>query len=237
MAPSCADLPHQVEQSIHPANSKEPGKSDVSQVDNDGYGSFAKDVFHDSKAATEAEHMTTPLQGFKKYPKAVAWSILVTMAVVMDGYDESLIKSLFAQKAFRKRFGQPTPAGGYQLTAAWQAGTANASVIGIMIGMCFNGYVRERFGMRKTMLAACFVLTGLIFILVFAQSVAMLLVGELLCGICWGIFHARAHASIYWDLAIGAQSELISKEKSGSSHYNTGVFAPIKSTVYYHLDL
>ncbi|KAL6837398.1 general substrate transporter [Trichoderma camerunense] len=192
MAPSSADLSHEVEQSIHPANSKEPGKADVSQIDNDGYGSFAKDAFHDAKAATEAEHMTTPLQGFKKYPKAVAWSILVTMAVVMDGYDESLIKSLFAQKAFRKRFGQPTPAGGYQLTAAWQAGTANASVIGIMIGMCFNGYVRERFGMRKTMLAACFVLTGLIFILVFAQSVAMLLVGELLCGICWGIFHATA---------------------------------------------
>ena len=56
-----------------------------------------------AKAATEAEHEETLLQGLRHYPKAVAWSVFVTMAVVMDGYDEALIKQLFAEKAFKRR--------------------------------------------------------------------------------------------------------------------------------------
>ena len=152
---------------------------------------LAKAIFQDAKEATETEHATTPLEGFRMYPKAVAWSCLVTMAVVMDAYDENLLKSLFAQRAFKQAFGERAGKG-YQVSAPWQAGTSNAATIGIMIGMCVNGWVRDRMGMKKTMLTACVVLTGFVFILVFAQSLPMLLVGELLCGCCWGIFHATA---------------------------------------------
>lgn len=185
MAPNESGLSHQIELEITATDHK----SDIAQIEKNA--PLAKALFHDAKAATIAEHQATPLQALKMYPKAVAWSVLVSMAVVMDAYDQKLLKSLFAENAFRKQFGQPAKKG-YQLNAAWQAGTSNMSTVGIMIGLCLNGYIREGFGMKRTMLTACVVLIGFIFILVFAQSLQMILVGELLCGMCWGIFHATA---------------------------------------------
>ena len=185
MAPNESGLPHQIELEISAADHK----TDIAQIEDNA--PLAKTIFHEAKAATTTEHELTPLQGFKTYPKAVAWSVLVSMAVVMDAYDENLLKSLFAETAFQKQFGQPAKKG-YQLNAAWQAGTSNMSTVGIMMGLCLNGYVRERFGMKRTMLTACVVLIGFVFILVFAQSLQMILAGELLCGMCWGIFHATA---------------------------------------------
>lgn len=164
-------------------------KGGVTQIVNDA--ALAKTIFHDAKAATLEEHETNFWQGLKQYPKAVAWTIVVCMAVVMDGFDENLIKSLYAESSFQKKFGHPAKKG-YQLSAPWQSGLSNASVVGIIMGLCLNGYVREKIGMRRTMLTACVMLIAFVFILVFATSAAMLLVGELLCGICWGIFHSTA---------------------------------------------
>lgn len=185
MTPEVSELSYRVEQEI----------SSVEKADNlnciKKSPSLANEIFHDAKEATETEHTVTPLQGFKKYPTAVAWSIFVSLAIIMDGYDETLMKSLFAEKAFKKQFGEPAKKG-YQVTAPWQQGITNASTIGIMIGICINGYVRERVGMKKTMLTACVTLIGFVFILFFAQTPGVLLAGELLCGMCWGIFHATA---------------------------------------------
>lgn len=189
MAPNESGLSHQIELEITPSDHKSDYKSDVAHIEKNA--PLAKALFHDARAATAAEHELTPLQGLKIYPRAVAWSVLVSMAVVMDAYDEKLLKSLFAEKAFQKHFGHPAKKG-YQLSAAWQTGTSNMSTVGIMIGLCLNGYIRERFGMKRTMLSACVALIGFIFILVFAQTLQMILAGELLCGICWGIFHATA---------------------------------------------
>ena len=185
MAPNVSDLSHRIEQEIHSAKNEE----DVARIEKNP--PLAKAIFHDAKEATEMEHAVTPLQGLKKYPKAVAWSVLISMTIVMDAYDEKLLKSLFAEKAYQKQFGQPAKKG-YQVSAPWQAGTSNASTVGLMIGLCLNGWIRERVGMRWTMLTTNVILTGLIFILVFAQSNPVILVGELLCGICWGIYHATA---------------------------------------------
>ena len=188
MASNVSELSHQIQHEISVADDVK--HQDVARIENNP--PLAKAIFHDAKAATTAEHDATPWDGFKMYPKAVAWSTLVSMAIVMDGYDETLLKALFAEKAFQKEFGKPTKAGGDQLTAPWQAGISNAATIGIMIGMCLNGYVREKIGMKRTMLVSCVVLSGFVFIIFFATSPAMLLAGELLCGICWGIFHATA---------------------------------------------
>jgi SP family general alpha glucoside:H+ symporter-like MFS transporter len=43
-----------------------------------------------------------------------------------------------------------------------------------------NGYFSERFGYRKTMLGALFVMSCFIFLTFFANSITMLLIGELL---------------------------------------------------------
>lgn len=154
---------------------------------------LAQVVFKKAHAAAEKEHEMTPLEGLKKYPKAVAWSAVVAMTVVMDGFDGAYLGSLYAEPSFQKQFGRKFGKG-YQLKASWQTGISNATSVGIMIGLLLNGYFLERFGTRKTMLAAFVVLTGLIFILVFAETPAVLLVGEFLCGIPWGVFHTVAPA-------------------------------------------
>lgn len=180
-------LPHQIELQITNAEHRE----DIAQIENNA--PQAKVIFQDAQAATATEHELTPLDGFKMYPKAVAWSVLITMAVIMDGYDEAFLSQLFAEEAFQKQFGEPFEKG-YQVKASWQSGLPNGKTIGIMIGMLLNGYARERFGMKRTMLTAFVALLGLTFILVFGQTPQVLLVGEILCGICFGIFHATAPA-------------------------------------------
>lgn len=44
-----------------------------------------------STDGTEKEHSMTLIQGIKLYPKAVAWSILISTCIVMEGYDVSLV--------------------------------------------------------------------------------------------------------------------------------------------------
>lgn len=40
---------------------------------------------HDAKLATDKEKSMTLLQGIKLYPKAVAWSMLISTCIVMEG--------------------------------------------------------------------------------------------------------------------------------------------------------
>ena len=49
----------------------------------------------DVQKATSKEHELTVRQGLKAYPKAIAWSVLLSTAVVMEGYDTILV-SLFS---------------------------------------------------------------------------------------------------------------------------------------------
>jgi SP family general alpha glucoside:H+ symporter-like MFS transporter len=50
-------------------------------------------VIQGAKAATEKEQQMTLMQGIKLYPKAVAWSMLISTCIVMEGYDICLINN------------------------------------------------------------------------------------------------------------------------------------------------
>ena len=45
----------------------------------------------DAAKATEAEHNMTLLEGLRTYPKALGWSVLISSAVVMEGFDTILM--------------------------------------------------------------------------------------------------------------------------------------------------
>jgi MFS transporter, SP family, general alpha glucoside:H+ symporter len=174
------------------------GKINVEHVHNRGLteivsnGKGAKSqLFNDARDATEAEHNLTLMQALKLYPQAVGWSVLVSAACVMEGYDMAVIGQLFAQKAFQKEFGVPIQ-GGYQVTALWQILLGNSAYIGVIIGILLNGVISEKIGMKKTMIAAYIAITTFTFLLVFGKSNASLLVGQFLCGIPWGIFNTTA---------------------------------------------
>ena len=49
------------------------------------------------------------------------------------------------------------------------------------------GEVSERYGYRRTMIGALIAMTGFIFILFFAPNIQTLVIGEVFCGIPWGM--------------------------------------------------
>ena len=144
--------------------------------------SFQRDLVSDAEEATNKDHQLTVLQAIKLYPEAVAWSAVFSASCIMDGYDLKLIGSLFAQPAFSKAYGKLQLGGTYQITAAWQSGLNNGSNCGQMIGLCFAGFLSERFGFRKTMIGTLLIIPCLIFIQFFAPNLVVLEIGQILLG-------------------------------------------------------
>lgn len=65
---------------------------------------------------------------------------------------------------------------------------SNGALIGEVLGLFFAGIIADKYGFKKTMLGALAMLTCFIFIVFFAQNLPMLLAGEILCGLPWGVF-------------------------------------------------
>jgi len=147
-----------------------------------------KQVAHDAGNATRSEQQMTLRQGIKLYPKAIAWSVLLSAAIIMEGFDKVLIANLMAVPAFKQKFGEQLADGTFELTAAWQAGLTNGAYVGEFTGLLLNGLIADRFGYKKTMIGALFAVNFFIFIVFFAQNITMLLCGLILCGIPWGVF-------------------------------------------------
>ncbi|OAP63684.1 hypothetical protein AYL99_02911 [Fonsecaea erecta] len=145
-------------------------------------------VIHNAQSATEKEHKMTLWQGIKLYPKAVAWSILISTCICMEGYDVCLLSNFYAFPQFRKKYGKQLPNGDFQIPASWQSGLSNGANVGEIIGLMINGWVCERFGYRYTLIT-CLALVAIYTAVFFtAQTVVAIQVAEILCGIPWGAF-------------------------------------------------
>lgn len=83
---------------------------------------------------------------------------------------------------------------GYQMTAAWQAGLSQSGGATSIIGCLVSGLIVARWGSRKAVLFALTWLVGGVFIVFFAPSLKVLVVGELACGLAWGILATTAPA-------------------------------------------
>ncbi|KAK9252326.1 general substrate transporter [Lipomyces tetrasporus] len=146
------------------------------------------DLVAEAKDATSFEHQMTPGQALKLYPKAVGWSILLSLAIIMEGYDIVLLNSFYAFPAFVKKFGELQPDGSYQVSAPWQAGLSNGALVGEIFGLLIAGIASERYGYRKTMISALIAICGFVFIQFFAPNIQTLQVAYILCGFPWGVF-------------------------------------------------
>ncbi|RSL97534.1 hypothetical protein CEP52_010876, partial [Fusarium oligoseptatum] len=148
-----------------------------------------------AKQAAEEEHRLTFVEAIRRYPLAVMWSVLLSTSIIMEGYDIVLISSFFAQPSFRKHYGEYIPeSDSYQITASWQNGLSNAVSVGTIIGAFANGFFTHKFGYRKVLLASLVAICGCVFISFFSPSLPVLLVGQFLCGIPWGVFATMAPA-------------------------------------------
>ncbi|KAL7940444.1 MFS maltose permease MalP [Trichoderma barbatum] len=172
------------------------GKASVAVVEAPTLRPMEQDSFgeniHDAQIATTKEHSMSLWNGIKLYPKAIGWSVLLSTAIVMEGYDVVLMGSFYALEPFNSKYGNLQSDGTYQLTAQWQSGLSNAMGVGSFIGLFITGIASERFGYRKTMLSALVAIIGAIFVLFFAPNLQTLLIGEILTGLPLGVFQTLA---------------------------------------------
>ncbi|KAJ5781316.1 Major facilitator superfamily domain general substrate transporter [Penicillium paradoxum] len=146
-------------------------------------------AIHEAKQATDDEHSQTLMQALRENRKAVMWSVLVSMSIVMEGYDTILMGNFFALPAFRHKYGKDYGGDiGWQVSTPWQTGLNMASTVGCIFGGILNGYCASKYGYCRVMMVALIFLTAFIFITFFASSAAVLLVGQILCGFSWGVF-------------------------------------------------
>jgi SP family general alpha glucoside:H+ symporter-like MFS transporter len=147
------------------------------------------DAHFDGAREAEAEEKSMPLlQGLKLYPKAAFWSLSLSLALMMVGYDGSLMSTFYAFPAFAKKYGHEVSPGKYAISAPWQSGLSNAIACGEILGLLINGYASDRFGYRRTMIVTYMFLIGLIFIPFFAPNIVALFFGQVFNGMGWGIF-------------------------------------------------
>lgn len=147
-----------------------------------------KILTENTRLATETEHNLTFWQAMKIYRKAVAWSVIVSMATIMESYDIQIIGSFYAYPTFQKKYGELLPNGKYSIPAKWQVGLTLSANVGIIIGIFANGILVDKYGHKKLLLASYALTAAFVFITFFAPTVEVLLVGELLCGLPWGVF-------------------------------------------------
>lgn len=146
-------------------------------------------IVAEAQDATNEEHELTTLQALKLYPRACFWSFIISMTVVMEGYDLQLIGALFALPAFQQHYGEHFgDSVGYQISTKWQTSLKMGNTVGSFIGILITGFLSERFGYKKTILGALVMMIGAIFATFFAPSLEVLLAGEILCGLPWGTF-------------------------------------------------
>lgn len=151
-------------------------------------GDSSDETLRGAQDATAQEHSMSLLEGLKKYPKACAWSVMFSSALIMEGFDKAFITAFFAFPAFQRRYGQLTAEGDYQVPASQQAAIGNCVNVGQIIGLLLNGYLADKFGYRSVMLSCLFLMMCFIFLQFFATNIWMYLGAGILLGIPWGAF-------------------------------------------------
>jgi len=66
------------------------------------------ELLNEAKVATDVEKRMSIGQAIKTYPKAVIFSMILSTAIIMEGYDVVLLANLYAFPSFNKRYGSPT---------------------------------------------------------------------------------------------------------------------------------
>lgn len=173
---------------LSPPNSDSPSPPPSPPLPASPATSVTKVLAHNAKSAADKERKMTLLQGVKLYPKAVAWSVLISTCIAMEGYDISLVNNFYGFPQFNEKYGERLDDGSYQVPARWQSGLSNGAYVGEIIGLLINGWASERFGYRYTIMACLVLISAWTAIFFTAKNIQSLLAAEILAGIPWGVF-------------------------------------------------
>lgn len=83
-----------------------------------------------TNAAIHNEHKMSVRQSLQFWWKAIVFSFVISLAVVMEGYDTSLMNKFFAFEPFKNRFGdEVNPEGGRLVSSQWQTIILNGTQV------------------------------------------------------------------------------------------------------------
>lgn len=170
----------------HMEHARGAGDSDVRE--NDTRISELLNANMDAKEADDNERTMPLVKALKTYPKAAAWSLLVSTTLVMEGYDTAILGAFFALPIFKEKFGSQGADGSWEISVSWQVGLTLCYIAGEIVGLQLTGPISSYIGNRYTMIFALFLLAMFTFILFFCKSLGMIAVGQALCGMPWGCF-------------------------------------------------
>lgn len=155
-----------------------------------------------ASAGIRAEKALSVKDALRKWPKAILWSFVFGTSIIMEGYDQALLGTLWGYPEFQKQYGRPVKNRDknhvgqivYQVSAPWQSGIQCGICIMSMLGVLLGGHLAHRFGYRPTFIIALLSILALVFGTVFSNNMPTLLVAELLIGIPYGIFSSLGPA-------------------------------------------
>ncbi|KAF5582648.1 alpha-glucoside transport [Fusarium pseudocircinatum] len=133
------------------------------------------------------EHSITVLQALREYPWAVMWSLIISMAIVMEGYATALIGNLYAYPTYAEQFGVKKSSDSYQIPANWQSAMGSGPQGGAFVGAFLNGWIIHRFGYKPAFCIALILMASFICISFFGFTVELQAVGQIMCGVPWGM--------------------------------------------------
>lgn len=136
----------------------------------------------------DAEASLTLQQCISRYSKAITWSILFSLTLILEGYSTILVPNLYSLDPFLRQFGTLQHNGEYEISAGWQSALVNGALAGQIIGLFLAGWAAEKIGYRKTLMAGLAAIAAFISITFFATTKPVLLVGQCLLGAPWGVF-------------------------------------------------
>jgi SP family general alpha glucoside:H+ symporter-like MFS transporter len=126
MQPTVEDEKHHETYNDVPAN--EPATTgrgaaqEHTQINGAIAAGLARDVDDFMTLVTEADEANSRERGmklvtaFKTYPKAMAWSVVLSSALIMEGYDTAITGSYNAYPSWLKKFGVKAPDGSLNST-------------------------------------------------------------------------------------------------------------------------
>ncbi|KIX00578.1 uncharacterized protein Z518_09643 [Rhinocladiella mackenziei CBS 650.93] len=156
-----------------------------------------RELIRRAKESDAADRLLSVKEALKKYKRAVFWSMFMSIALVMEGFDGVMMNSFYGQSQFRARFGTLDPKSGQKLIPApWQSGLSNSSAVGQLAGLIINAYAQDRYGSRNTTMFFMVWMAIAIFIPVFTPSLSVLAFGQAMCGIPWGVFQACTETTL-----------------------------------------
>ncbi|KAF2109781.1 putative hexose carrier protein [Lophiotrema nucula] len=153
-----------------------------------------KELLNEAYHAENLEHEQGVWDAVKSHPKACFWAFIMCFTIVMESFDMFLNGNFVAQTAFKNRYGVYVEGSGYTIPTKWQSALFQSGQCGAFIGVFAAGPITNRLGYRWTTLLALVLMNATIFISFFADSLAVLTIGQAFEGVPWGLFIANSPA-------------------------------------------